>query len=151
MTPRQEGLQVLGTLCAMSNQSSSERRHRIAKAWHCFYAHTDLWDNLQSTRLQRANMLESLVGPSLVYGCQVWNPVNRDLRALRGAGQKMCGMVMNLLCVHGDTPVQYVRRRKRFIRTMREQCNLPEWDAVCRRRQWWFASKFFFSIVLTIP
>ena len=142
MNPRHEGIPILGTVCSMNNSSGAEIRHRIAKAWNCFHAHRDLWNCLRSTRLQRIRLLERLITGSLLYACQVWNPTVRELRALRGVGQRMYALVLHLPGVHGDTPEQYVRKRKRFIRHLRETCHLPEWDEVCRRRQWWFARQF---------
>ena len=64
----EEGLEVLGTLVSFSGDHSLEHNSRIGKAWRAFWANSSLLLNPRVGVYRRLSLLNSVVGPSPLWG-----------------------------------------------------------------------------------
>ena len=65
-------LTILGQEVAFRGDSMHSLKHRTRQAWKTAQANADLLRSSNTSHMKRLRLLQALVKPSLLYGCETW-------------------------------------------------------------------------------
>ena len=137
--PEGEGLEILGTVLALSDATRIEIEHRIAAGWRSFWSLKRLLLNCKTSVKKRLRLFDATVGSSVLWCCQSWTPRVDEMRLLQTARNGM----LRRICGSGRVPdepwVEWIQRTTRRARGLAENAGVREWVHAHAAMKWSWA------------
>lgn len=128
----------LGRALSLTNTHEVELKHRIKKAWAKFGIYRqELTDRAIPLHL-RLKLFQSVVPPTILYGCSSWVMTVARETLLRSTEMKMLRAIMGRRRLESETWVEWIQRATHQARQAMEQHHIPDWvgEQRQRRTQW---------------
>ena len=129
----------LGRVIHLANMEDAEISHRISKAWAKYGVFRSELQNKHVPVSLRMKLFDTVVTPTILYGCETWTMTQARVTRLRTVQRKMLRGVRgphpyedHILCLKGTT-----RRAEELMATH----GLKSWATTQRVKSWQWAGK----------
>ena len=130
----EEGLEVLGTLVSFSGGHSLEHNSRIGKAWRAFWAHSSLLLNPRVGVYRRLSLLNSVVGPSPMWGAGGAIHSKRQRQRYNATQNVMAAQIVCTRRRAGEGWLDWFKRSRRVARDLLRKLGFAPWGTTLQLR-----------------
>ena len=129
-------------MLSVSGASSNEVKHRISKAWACFWMHKDLLCARHVSVAKRFQLFDRTVTQTVLRGCCSWTLKEEHRQHLRVTYRSMCRQILGRKRPqhNGTSPpeswVDWFRDTTRRAETAAAKSGARSWDETVMKIQW---------------
>lgn len=136
-----ESERYLGRKVCMEDYHQTELNHRIAAGW-CAFAKLKFILCSKSYELRlRIKLFESVVTPSVLYGCAAWTMTMEAEQMLKSTRRRMLRWMTGVSRTTDEDWVTYVRRATHHREALATAHAAQDWVDLQRKRKWKLAGQ----------
>ena len=134
----------LGRAVSFARCQETELHNRIAAGWSAFHQHKGELCSKFYRLADRARLFDSVITPTVLYGCACWGITKQMEKKLITVRRKMLRFVFQLHRKQSEELedwVQYVQSSAHRVDALSESLQMSSWVEAYRIRKWRFAGE----------
>jgi hypothetical protein len=125
---------ALGCMISITGHTHFDITQKNINAWGAFNDLKAFFGLHCSSRRQRFILIERAILPVITFGAGHWLPTVCELRKIRHCQNMMLSKVCRFARFHGETDQNYFARRGTFLKQLKVQLGIVNWDIIVLTR-----------------